>query len=109
MLEELKSVSRENSDPSFVPDLFINVDVVVTCFRSMNIKDGEDAIRTLFEELLSKEASLWQSGDRDDAGQNSGLLRRLRREFESSHFKYDELLSLQLEQVESIGKDAMRR
>ena len=109
LLEELKSVSHENNDPSFVPDFFIYVDVMVTCFRSMNIKDGEDAIRTLFEELLSKEASFWQSGGRDDAKHNSGLLRRLRREFESSHFKYDELLSLQLEQVESIAKDAMRR
>ena len=105
LLEELKNVGRENNDPSFVPDLFIYVDVMVTCFRSMNMKEGEDAIRTLFEELLSKEASFWQR--RDD--HNSGLLRRLRREFHSSHFKYDELLSLHLERVESIAKDAMRR
>ena len=106
LLEELKSLFREKNDRALDPDLFMYVEVLVACLSSMQIQEGEEAIRNLFRELLSKEASFWQEADMDVVPR---WLRRLRRAFQSSCFKYDELLELDLERIESIAKNAVRR
>ena len=106
LLEELKSLFREKNDRALDPNLLLYVEVLVACLSSMQTQDGEEAIRNLFRELLSKEASFWQEADMDVVPR---WLRRLRRAFKSSRFKYDELLELDLERIESIAKNAKRR
>ena len=105
LLEELKSLFREKNDRSLDPDLYMYIDVLIACLSSMQIRDGEEAIRNIFQELFSKEASFWHDADKDVAR----WMRRLRRAFESSRFKDVKLLKLDLERVESIAKNAKRR
>ena len=108
LLEEFKSISRDRHGKSFDPDLFMYVDVIVACFGFLNIENGDEAVRSLFAELLSKEAAFWLDEDMDDDGLKSRLLRKLRSVFELSRFRHDELLKLQLERVESTAKHARR-
>ena len=105
LLEELKRLFREKNDRSLDPHLLLYVEVLVACLSSMQIQEGEEAIRNLFRELLSKEASFWQDRDMDVPR----LMRKLRRAFESSRFKDVKLLKLDLERIESITKNAKRR